>query len=508
MSEAGTKDGAAEHPHGTPDLPLRPAAPARSPMVTELRSDDPVRIGEYRLIGQLGIGGMGTVYLGQSDDGSRVAIKLVHTHLARDPRFRMRFAGEVRAAQRVPGFCTARVLSSGVHEDRPYLVTEYLEGVPLSRLVADDGPLDPAMLQGVAIGVASALAAIHSVGLVHRDMKPSNLMVTLGGVRIIDFGIARAMDVASDVTGTGNIVGSLGWASPEQLRAEEPKPSMDIFGWGCLVAFAATGRHPFGGEEAAARAWRILEGEPDLSGIPDPVRGFVAASLDRDPEARPDAQQLLVSLAAGETAGHQFTANRRWLRGSGGRRRATTMAIAVPMALALVFAAAETTSELIGAPGGVADAGTPGGNTDNAMTNILSPQNTGPNAPSGGGVNGRNNKPGVYNGPISIPTTPGPGHTFGGVGGDPSDPVITQTPPPTTDPPPPTTDPPPPTTDPPPPTTDPPPTPTDTPTVPSGQGGNPQDTDTPEPSPSDTTLPGTPVTIAVDNPVNDPAATP
>src|SRR5690348_16372645 len=325
MSEAGMKDGASGQPHGSSELPLRPATPSRSPMVTELRSDDPVRIGEYRLLGQLGIGGMGTVYLGQSDDGSRVAIKLVHTHLARDPRFRRRFAGQVRAAQRVPGFCTARVLSSGVFEDRPSLVTEYLEAVPLSRLVADDGPLDPAMLQSVAIGVAAALAAIHGVGLVHRDMKPSNLMVTLGGVRIIDFGITRAMDVASDVTGTGNIVGSLGWASPEQLRAEEPKPSMDIFGWGCLVAFAATGRHPFGGEEAAARAWRILEGEPDLSGIPDPIRDLVALALDRDPDARPDARQLLVALATGDMSVPSAPTDRRWARG-GPRRRAATMA--------------------------------------------------------------------------------------------------------------------------------------------------------------------------------------
>jgi hypothetical protein len=506
MTEAGMKDGAAGQPHGSSELPLRSATPTRSPMVTELRGDDPIRIGEYRLVGQLGIGGMGTVYLGQGDDGSRVAIKLVHTHLARDPRFRMRFAGEVRAAQRVPGFCTARVLSSGVFEERPYLVTEYLEGVPLSRLVADDGPLDPAMLQSVAIGVAAALAAIHGVGLVHRDMKPSNLMVTLGGVRIIDFGIARAMDVASDVTGTGNIVGSLGWASPEQLRAEEPKPSMDIFGWGCLVAFAATGRHPFGGEEAAARAWRILEGEPDLSGIPDPVRGFVAAALDRDPEARPDAQQLLVSLAAGEAAGHQFTANRRWMRGGAGRRRATTMAVAVPLALALVFAAAETTSELIGAPGGVADAGTPGGGRDNAMTNILSPQDAGgPNAPTGGNTNGRGRN-GV-NGPATIPTigTPGPGHTFGGAGGDPTDPANTPTPTPvtTTPSPDPTTPSPDPTTPSPDPTT---PAPTDTtPAAQTGAGGDVQDTNTPGPGPTDT---GTPVTIPVADPVTDPAVIP
>ncbi|GAA0715087.1 protein kinase [Dactylosporangium roseum] len=373
MTEAGHNDGADES--GTPDLPLRAAAPARRSAVGDLTHNDPVRIDDYRLLGQLGVGGMGTVYLAQAPDGSRVAVKLVHAHLARDPRFRTRFAGEVRAAQRVPGFCTARVLDSGSHEERPYLVTEYLEGVPLSRLVTDDGPLDPAMLHSVALGVVAALAAIHNVGLVHRDLKPSNLMVTLGGVRVIDFGIARALDAASDVTGTGNIVGSLGWASPEQLRAEEPTAAMDIFGWGCLVAFAATGRHPFGGEEAAARAWKILEGEPDLSGIPDPVRDLVAAALARDPADRPDARQLLLGLAIDDLdTVATLPAQRRWLRGTSqlSRRRATSMAIAVPMALALVFAAAETTSELMGgSPGPGTRQGT---TTGDEVSSNLSPQ--------------------------------------------------------------------------------------------------------------------------------------
>src|SRR6185369_2117184 len=132
---AGKHDGSGEQSPAAPDLPpLRPAAPHRPTSVTPLRPDDPHQIDDYRLIGQLGLGGMGTVYLAHSPEGTRVAVKLVHTHLARDPRFRTRFAGEVRAAQRVPGFCTARVLDSGEFEDRPYLVTEYLEGVPLSRL--------------------------------------------------------------------------------------------------------------------------------------------------------------------------------------------------------------------------------------------------------------------------------------------------------------------------------------------------------------------------------------
>jgi serine/threonine protein kinase len=382
MTEAGNHDAAGAP--GPPDLPLRSAAPARRASVGDLTQNDPVRIDDYRLLGQLGVGGMGTVYLAQSPEGTRVAVKLVHAHLARDPRFRVRFAGEVRAAQRVPGFCTARVLDSGVFEERPYLVTEYLEGIPLSRLVADDGPLDPAMLHSVAIGVAASLAAIHNVGLVHRDLKPSNLMVTLGGVRIIDFGIARALDAVSDITGTGNIVGSLGWASPEQLRAEEPTAAMDIFGWGCLVAFAATGRHPYGGEEAAARAWKILEGDPDLGGIPDPVRDLVAAALSRDPADRPDARQLLLGLAIDDLDAATVPVQRRWLRGATqmSRRRVTSMAIALPMALALVFAAAEGTSDLMGGnPGTDTHHGTTGG--DEVTTN-LSPQ-PGPHATAGAG---------------------------------------------------------------------------------------------------------------------------
>ncbi|HTJ39939.1 MAG TPA: serine/threonine-protein kinase [Dactylosporangium sp.] len=454
MTEAGNHDDAGAP--GTPDLPLRSAAPARRASVGDLTQNDPIRIDDYRLLGQLGVGGMGTVYLAQSPEGTRVAVKLVHAHLARDPRFRVRFAGEVRAAQRVPGFCTARVLDSGVFEERPYLVTEYLEGIPLSRLVADDGPLDPAMLHSVALGVAASLAAIHNVGLVHRDLKPSNLMVTLGGVRIIDFGIARALDAASDITGTGNIVGSLGWASPEQLRAEEPTAAMDIFGWGCLVAFAATGRHPYGGEEAAARAWKILEGEPDLGGIPDPVRDLVAAALSRDPADRPSAKQLLLGLAIDDLEAVTVPVQRRWLRGAPqmSRRRVTSMAIALPMALALVFAAAEGTSDLMGGnPGGDSHHGSTGG--DQVTTN-LSPQ-PGPHATAGGGGGrpGSGSTQTLIGNPTNIAQTPVATQTENPATRTATATPVTTTAAPTTDPPTTTTEPPPPTTDPPPTTTDP-----------------------------------------------------
>jgi serine/threonine protein kinase len=216
------------------------------------------------------------------------------------------------------------------------------------------------------------------------------------------------MDAASDITGTGNIVGSLGWASPEQLRAEEPSAAMDIFGWGCLVAFAATGRHPYGGEEAAARAWKILEGEPDLNGIPDPVRELVAAALSRDPLDRPDARQLLLGLAVDDLDAVPLPAQRRWLRGSTqmSRRRVTSMAIAVPMALALVFAAAETTSDMMG---GKSDPGTHRGSTsgDEVGTNLSpapDPQVTAVQRPNPGATATVGNP---TNGPQVFPTASG-----------------------------------------------------------------------------------------------------
>jgi serine/threonine protein kinase len=490
MDDVGKAADAGDLAPAVADLPLRAAAPSRSAGPGPLRGADPTYIHDYRLIGQLGVGGMGIVYLAEAPEGDRVAIKLVHAHLARDPRFRARFVGEVRAATRVPGFATARVLGSGSYDDRPYLVTEYLDGIPLSRLINDSGPLDPATLQSVAIGVAAALAAIHGVGLVHRDLKPSNVMVTLGGVRVIDFGIARALDANIDVTGTGNIVGSLGWASPEQLRAEPAMPSMDIFGWGCLVAFAATGRHPFGGEEAAARAWRILEGEPDFDGVPEPLRDLVEVALDRDPDRRPDARQLLLALTVGDMSVPLPRRTRRWLDGGRTiRRRITTMAVALPLALAMVFALAETTSELIGGPASSADAGRPVGDGDHGVIVRISPE---PHPPT--------QAPGIGGGLRR--TQPEPTNTTGTRAALTGPPPTTATAAPTTNPPPTTTAPP--TTTPPTTTAPTTPTPTDTPTPQApqgGQGGGGPVEPTPTPTP-------TPATIATTSPSPSPTVSP
>jgi serine/threonine protein kinase len=270
--------------------------PALPPGIDALVPTDPARVGGYALVGRLGVGGMGTVYLGQAPDGSRVAVKLVHTHLAADQEFRERFGDEVRAGQRVPAFCTARYIDSGDFDGRPYLISEYIDGVPLSDLIAAEGPLDPATLHALATGVATCVAAIHRVGLVHRDVKPGNVMVTLAGVRIVDFGIARALQGATQHTATGVVMGSLGWAAPEQLGGEAASPAMDVFGWGALVAYAATGRHPYGGPDMASRAWRIMHAEPDLDGISDPLRSLVGRAMSRAPGKRPAAADLVLEL--------------------------------------------------------------------------------------------------------------------------------------------------------------------------------------------------------------------
>lgn len=268
----------------------------RAPTAAPLERADPRRVGGYEILARLGMGGMGTVYLGRDDEGDAVAVKLIHPHLAANAEFRARFAREALAGRRVPAFCSARVLGNGDHSGRPYLVTEYIDGVPLSQLVAENGYLPLTDLHSLALGTAASLAAIHSVGLVHRDVKPSNIIMALGGVRIIDFGIARALDDTGEFTRTGVVMGSLGWAAPEQLTGEPPSPAMDVFGWGSVIGYAATGRHPFGGADLNARAWQVLHGEPDLRGIPHPLRAVVSAALHCAPEARPTTRELLLAL--------------------------------------------------------------------------------------------------------------------------------------------------------------------------------------------------------------------
>jgi len=258
------------------------------------RPAEPEWLGPYRLRRRLGAGGMGVVYLGDHA-GSPVAIKVLRPELAADPAFRARFRREVEAAARVAGARTARVLDADGDGPSPYLVTEYVEGPTLCEAVASGGPFRGRRLASLAAGVAEALAAIHAHGLVHRDLKPSNVLLSPTGPKVIDFGIARAVD-ATALTRTGLRFGTPAWMAPEQLQDHPVTPAADVFAWGGLVAFAATGRPPFGSGAAEAVAYRIIHEAPQLGALPGPLRTLVEAALAKDPGGRPPARELLHRL--------------------------------------------------------------------------------------------------------------------------------------------------------------------------------------------------------------------
>ncbi|MED7929613.1 serine/threonine-protein kinase [Nonomuraea sp. LP-02] len=267
-----------------------------------LRPTDLREIGPYRLLGRLGEGGMGTVFLARAPTGRFVALKIVKAEFANQEGFAARFHAEVENARRVASFCTAQVLDNGNTGDgRPFMVTEYIAGTPLSEQIAKFGALDPGPLHGVGLGVAAALAAIHVAGLVHRDLKPANVILSLSGPRVIDFGIARALDRETGFTMSGELLGSPGWWAPEQVRGEAISPAVDIFAWGCLIAYAGNGRHPFGRGDPITMAHRVLNTPPDLGALPAPLNELVRLATSMEPAARPTAQDLLIALVGGNT---------------------------------------------------------------------------------------------------------------------------------------------------------------------------------------------------------------
>ena len=270
---------------------------ARAP----LRDTDPAQVGRYRLTARLGTGGMGVVYLGTARDGRFVAVKVLRPDLADDPEFRDRFGREVANLTRVQGVCTVRVIEAETDSAFPFMATEYVPGPSLSEYIAAYGPPGPDMMYGLATGLAEALTVIHAAGIVHRDLKPSNVILGHDGPKVIDFGIAQALD-ATSVTRTGMMVGSAGFMAPEQVTGR-PGPPADVFAWAVTLAYAASGQMPFGTGSADAVLYRILHAEPDTAAVPELLRPLVLASLAKDPQRRPRADELLARLTNQPRAG-------------------------------------------------------------------------------------------------------------------------------------------------------------------------------------------------------------
>ncbi|MEV7967849.1 protein kinase, partial [Sphaerisporangium sp. NPDC088356] len=259
-----------------------------------LRPGDPVRVGDYELTARLGEGGQGVVYLGRSPAGVTVAVKLLRSDLAQNEEALARFVREVSTAERVATFCTAQVIETGVADQRPFIVSEYIDGPTLDAVVQRDGPRQGAALHRLAIGTVTALVAIHQAGIVHRDFKPSNVLLGTDGPRVIDFGIAKALDKSSTLTSM--VVGTPAYMTPEQLAGEQAGPAADLFAWAGTMVFAATGAAPFGTDSLPAVFHRIMSLEPDLSSLDEQLRGIVAACLAKDPAARPPAGEVLMRL--------------------------------------------------------------------------------------------------------------------------------------------------------------------------------------------------------------------
>ena|GEM_PF-1136658 len=260
-----------------------------------LLPSDPREIGGYRVVGRLGNGGMGVVYAAVDTSGRRVAVKLVHDHLAVDLEFRRRFSREVRVLREVEGACLARVLDSDPGAERPWLATEFIPGLTLEQHVLRHGPLTGDPLYGLAAGLAEALMAMHAAGVVHRDLKPSNVILSPEGPRVIDFGIAKVVDGTS-VTHTGTLIGSPGWISPEEYGDGPVGTAADVYGWGLLVLYAASGEPPYGTGRPEVLAVRVLKDRPDLEPVPEDLRDLVRRAIAKDPAERPLAADLLAGV--------------------------------------------------------------------------------------------------------------------------------------------------------------------------------------------------------------------
>ncbi|MGV9778448.1 protein kinase domain-containing protein [Streptosporangium sp. NPDC003464] len=264
-----------------------------------LQPGDPTQIGRFRLTGRLGSGGQGVVFLGADEAGRRFAVKVPHLPNWTDGELRERFARELETARRTAPAFTARIVEADLEGRQPYIVSEYIEGPSLGELVTAGGPLHQDAVHRLATGLASALAAIHQAGIVHRDVKPDNVLMGPDGPRLIDFGIARLPGIT--MTTSGQMLGTPLYMAPEVFNGERVGPAADVFAWGGVIAFAATGRHTFGGAEIPAIMHRILTEQPDLTALSEQIRPVVAAALAKQPADRPSSVDLMVRLVGGSS---------------------------------------------------------------------------------------------------------------------------------------------------------------------------------------------------------------
>ncbi|WP_310727738.1 serine/threonine-protein kinase [Streptomyces sp. N2A] len=281
-----------------------------------LSGDDPRVLGGYRLLGRLGAGGMGRVYLGRSAGGRTVAVKVVHAHFAVDDQFRARFRREIESARRVGGAWTAPVLDADPDAAVPWVATGYVAGPSLTQAVTEYGPLAERSVRVLGAGLAEALAAVHALGLVHRDVKPSNVLLTLDGPVLIDFGIARATEGTASLTTTGVSVGSPGYMAPEQILGKDAAGAADVFSLGAVLAYAATGTSPFPGDSSAALLYKVVHEEPELGPQLDgELRELVTRCLAKNPADRPAPADLAARLTGEGSGGAADLVRAGWLPG-------------------------------------------------------------------------------------------------------------------------------------------------------------------------------------------------
>ncbi|WP_165978586.1 serine/threonine-protein kinase, partial [Actinomadura darangshiensis] len=271
------------------------------PEALPLQPGDPRRLGSFEITGRLGVGEQGAVFLGRDPSGGPVAVKVLHVRLSGEPVARSRFAGAFSAARKVSGFCTAAILHADVDGDRPYVVSEWVDGPSLQQLVDEEGVRGGVVVERVSVGMAVALAAVHRAGALHHNLKPGNVLLGRDGPKMSDFGIARAME-AVNVAFSGHMTEDPAYKSPEQLSGQGIGPAADVFAWASTLLFASTGNPPFGEGSPSEVMQRIVYDEAELSEVPDSLRDVVASALAKNPAERPTAKAILEKLLSEDSS--------------------------------------------------------------------------------------------------------------------------------------------------------------------------------------------------------------